>query len=192
MHGVRGLVGRLGGLNAGGNVLETISDIMRDETPVRRLGALGGPTLASDLLAGSPSVMILRLALSRGATKRRRQVFASPRLAASTRRTTCSAWNGRALSLAAWPSLWGTRGASGPARGSWPPSSPERSRKRPGSQRQPVAQERTLLGLAGYGDLLASIEQRERPEVLLGHALAHRAKSLQDVRSCRCTSASRP
>ena len=32
--------------------------------------------------------------------------------------------------------------------------------------------ERTLLGLAGYGDLLASIAQTERPEVLLGEALA--------------------
>jgi glycerol-3-phosphate dehydrogenase (NAD(P)+) len=32
--------------------------------------------------------------------------------------------------------------------------------------------ERTLLGLAGYGDLLASIAQAERPEVLVGEALA--------------------
>jgi glycerol-3-phosphate dehydrogenase (NAD(P)+) len=32
--------------------------------------------------------------------------------------------------------------------------------------------ERTLLGLAGYGDLLASITQKERPEVALGRALA--------------------
>src|ERR1019366_2490949 len=32
--------------------------------------------------------------------------------------------------------------------------------------------ERTLLGLAGYGDLLASIAQTERPEVLVGEALA--------------------
>jgi glycerol-3-phosphate dehydrogenase (NAD(P)+) len=30
----------------------------------------------------------------------------------------------------------------------------------------------TLLGLAGYGDLLASIAQGERPEVLVGQALA--------------------
>jgi glycerol-3-phosphate dehydrogenase (NAD(P)+) len=32
--------------------------------------------------------------------------------------------------------------------------------------------ERTLLGLAGYGDLLASMTQKERPEVALGQALA--------------------
>jgi glycerol-3-phosphate dehydrogenase (NAD(P)+) len=33
-------------------------------------------------------------------------------------------------------------------------------------------QERTLLGLAGYGDLLAAIGQKDRPEVLFGAALA--------------------
>src|SRR5262245_42127018 len=33
-------------------------------------------------------------------------------------------------------------------------------------------EEKTLFGLAGYGDLLASIAQSERPEVLLGQALA--------------------
>jgi glycerol-3-phosphate dehydrogenase (NAD(P)+) len=34
-----------------------------------------------------------------------------------------------------------------------------------------------LFGLAGYGDLLASVEQRDRPEVALGAALA-KGKSL--------------
>jgi glycerol-3-phosphate dehydrogenase (NAD(P)+) len=41
--------------------------------------------------------------------------------------------------------------------------------------------ERTLLGLAGYGDLLASVEQTERPEVLLGRALAG-GKTLEQAR----------
>jgi len=40
--------------------------------------------------------------------------------------------------------------------------------------------ERTLLGLAGYGDLLASISQRERPEVLVGAALA-RGKTVAEA-----------
>src|SRR5262249_15129071 len=34
------------------------------------------------------------------------------------------------------------------------------------------AEERTLLGLGGYGDLLASIALADRPEVVLGKALA--------------------
>ena len=33
-------------------------------------------------------------------------------------------------------------------------------------------EERTLLGLAGYGDLLAAVGQERRPEVALGRALA--------------------
>ena len=41
-------------------------------------------------------------------------------------------------------------------------------------------QERTLLGLAGYGDLLASISQSERPEVMVGAALA-RGKSVEEA-----------
>ena len=41
-----------------GERLETISEVVREETPVRRIGALGGPALASDLLAGRPSVMV--------------------------------------------------------------------------------------------------------------------------------------
>src|SRR5262249_12990809 len=40
--------------------------------------------------------------------------------------------------------------------------------------------ERTLLGLSGYGDLLASIEQPQRAEVALGQALA-RGRSLEDA-----------
>ncbi len=37
-----------------------------------------------------------------------------------------------------------------------------------------------MLGLAGYGDLLASIAQSERPEVLVGQALA-KGLSLADA-----------
>src|SRR5262245_4611453 len=50
VHGVRGLEGE---------DLATITDVIREETPVRRTGALGGPALASDLLAGRPSVLVV-------------------------------------------------------------------------------------------------------------------------------------
>ena len=52
VHGVRGLVSDDGDL-------VTISDVIREETPVRRTGALGGPALASDILAGRPSVVVV-------------------------------------------------------------------------------------------------------------------------------------
>jgi glycerol-3-phosphate dehydrogenase (NAD(P)+) len=42
------------------------------------------------------------------------------------------------------------------------------------------AEERTMLGLGGYGDLLASIALEDRPEVLLGKALA-RGRSLDEA-----------
>src|SRR5690606_34894431 len=50
VHGIRGLEG---------DNLATITDVIREETPVRRTGALGGPALAQDLLAGRPSVLVV-------------------------------------------------------------------------------------------------------------------------------------
>jgi glycerol-3-phosphate dehydrogenase (NAD(P)+) len=42
------------------------------------------------------------------------------------------------------------------------------------------AEERTMLGLGGYGDLLASIELDDRPEVVVGRALG-RGRSLDEA-----------
>src|SRR5687767_8606265 len=42
------------------------------------------------------------------------------------------------------------------------------------------ADERTMLGLGGYGDLLASIALEDRPEVMIGKALA-RGRSLDEA-----------
>ncbi len=42
------------------------------------------------------------------------------------------------------------------------------------------ADEHTMLGLGGYGDLLASIRLQDRPEVLLGRALA-RGRTLDEA-----------
>ena len=54
VHGVRGLVH-----DEDDDDLYTISDILREETPVRRTGAIGGPALAQDLIAGRPSVVVV-------------------------------------------------------------------------------------------------------------------------------------
>jgi glycerol-3-phosphate dehydrogenase (NAD(P)+) len=161
VHGVRGLVG---------DAMETIADVVRDETPVRRLGALGGPALASELAAGLPGVMVCG---SRYPEVNRavREVFSSPTLRLST--------TSDLLGLEWASALVGCLAiAVGYARG---------ARLGPGllaavitravEEAASIAaaaggEERTLLGLAGYGDLLASIAQTERPEVLLGEALA--------------------
>jgi glycerol-3-phosphate dehydrogenase (NAD(P)+) len=161
VHGVRGLVG---------DAMETIADVVRDETPVRRVGALGGPALASELAAGLPGVMVCG---SRYPEVNRavREVFNSSTLRLST--------TSDLLGLEWASALVGCLAiAVGYARG---------ARLGPGllaavitravEEAASIAaaaggEERTLLGLAGYGDLLASIAQAERPEVLLGEALA--------------------
>jgi glycerol-3-phosphate dehydrogenase (NAD(P)+) len=169
VHGIRGLVAA----EQRGEVspeLETIAQIVRDETAVRRVGALGGPALASDLLAGRAGVMVCGShypEVNRAVI----QAFASP-----------------ALRLVATEDLLGLEWASalvgclaiavGFARGvGLGPGLLAAVITRAIEEAAALAavaggDERTLLGLAGYGDLLASIEQTERPEVLVGAALA--------------------
>jgi glycerol-3-phosphate dehydrogenase (NAD(P)+) len=170
VHGVRGLVG---------GDMETISAVVRDETPVRRLGALGGPALASDLLNNRPTVMMCG--------SRYPEVNAALR----------EAFTSDTLRLYATEDLCGLEWASamvgclaigvGYARGvGLGPGLLAAVIARAIEEAARVAaaaggDERTLLGLAGYGDLLASIEQTERPEVLLGQAIAS-GKSLEQAR----------
>ena len=160
-------------------MLETISDIVRAETPVRRVGALGGPVLASDLLVGSPSVMV-------GAshypevTRALRDVFGSASLRLFTTHDLrglewasalvgCLAIGvGYARGVGVGPGLLAaliTRGVEEAGR----------------LAALAGGEERTLLGLAGYGDLLASISQTERPEVRVGEALARGESVTQAV-----------
>jgi glycerol-3-phosphate dehydrogenase (NAD(P)+) len=170
VHGVRGLVPRDSGDRAAGD-LETISDILRDETPARRLGALGGPAVASDLLAGRPSVMVCGSRYPE-VTRAFDAAFSTPTLRVySTRDLLGLEWAsalvgclaicvGYARAIGLGPGLLAaviTRAVE------------------EGGRLASVAggEERTVLGLAGYGDLLASISQTERPEVLVGEALAN-------------------
>jgi glycerol-3-phosphate dehydrogenase (NAD(P)+) len=174
VHGVRGLVRRPGEEGD----LETISDIVRDETPVRRVGALGGPALASDLLAGSPSVMVGGSHYPE-VTRALRGAFGSPSLRLFTTPDLrglewasalvgCLAIGvGYARGIGVGPGLLAaliTRGV-------------EEAGRLAGVA---GGDEGTLLGLAGYGDLLASISQTERPEVRVGEALA-RGESVEQA-----------
>jgi glycerol-3-phosphate dehydrogenase (NAD(P)+) len=172
VHGVRGLVPRdFGDSHAGAHDLETISDILRDETPARRLGALGGPAVASDLLAGRPSVMVCGSRYPE-VTRAFDDAFSTPTLRLyGTRDLLGLEWAsalvgclaicvGYARAIGLGPGLLAaviTRAVE------------------EGGRLASVAggEERTVLGLAGYGDLLASISQTERPEVLVGEALAN-------------------
>jgi glycerol-3-phosphate dehydrogenase (NAD(P)+) len=169
VHGVRGL---------SGEAMETISDVVRDETPVRRLGALGGPALASDLLAGRPSVL--------ACGSRYPEVC----------RAVCDAFGSPALRIYTTDDLLGLEWASalvgclaigvGYARGvGLGPGLLAAAITRAVEEAARITaaaggNERTLLGLSGYGDLLASIAQTERPEVLVGEAIA-RGKTVEQA-----------
>jgi glycerol-3-phosphate dehydrogenase (NAD(P)+) len=166
VHGVRGLVAGV----ESGPALETIAQVVRDETPVRRIGALGGPALASDLLAGRPTVMVCGSRYPE-VNRALADVFSSPTLRlvatddllglewASALVGCLAIAVGYARAVGLGPGLLAaviTRAVEEAAR----------------LAAVAGGNERTLLGLAGYGDLLASIEQTERPEVLVGAALA--------------------
>jgi len=163
IHGVRGL-------SSEGDDLSTISDLIREETPVRRTGALGGPALAQDLLAGRASVLVV------GSRFPEVNEAATAALGSPTLRVYPTA-DIRGLEWAS--ALVGcltiavgyaqaTNMSAGLVAALISRAIGEASRIAAAAG----GEENTLLGLAGYGDLLASIAQSERPEVLVGQALA--------------------
>ena len=166
VHGVRGLAQDDGDL-------VTIADVVRRETPARRIGALGGPALTEDLLAGRPGVLVsasaydeVNAAVSAAFGSRTLRLYSTNDLRGlewASALVGCLALGiGYAQALDLSPGLV----AAVIAR-----SMGEASRIAAAAG----GDERTLLGLAGYGDLLACIAQKERPEVKVGAALAHGA-----------------
>jgi glycerol-3-phosphate dehydrogenase (NAD(P)+) len=167
VHGIRGLSDRL----------DTVADIVRSETPVRRLGALGGPVQASELTSGRPSAMVCGShypevihAVTRAFSHSSLRVYGTPDLRglewASALVGCLSVGVGYADQAGAGPGLLAaliSRGVDEAAR----------------IAAAAGADERTMLGLGGYGDLLASIRLADRPEVVLGRALA-RGRSLDE------------
>ena len=159
--------------------LETVSDIVREETPVappRRARRAGAGRRAH---ARAPLGHGVRLALPRGHRRGRPRpsraaalrVYATPDLRglewASALVGCLSIGVGFAEQAGAGPGLLAaliSRGVDEAAR----------------IAAAAGAEERTMLGLGGYGDLLASIALDDRPEVVLGRALA-RGRSLDDA-----------
>jgi glycerol-3-phosphate dehydrogenase (NAD(P)+) len=179
VHGVRGLVARPGeDRRDNAAELETVSDIVRDETPVRRVGALGGPALASDLLAGRPTVMVCGSRYPE-VNSALRDLFSSSTLRMDTTDDLLGLEWASALVGCLAIGVGFARGVGlGPGL-----LAAVITRAVEEAARLAAAaggNERTLLGLAGYGDLLASIAQSERPEVLVGEALA-RGKTLNQA-----------
>jgi glycerol-3-phosphate dehydrogenase (NAD(P)+) len=183
VHGVRGLVPVADVLdpvlpNAAPGHLETISDVVRDETPARRLGALGGPALASDLLAGRPSVMVCGSRYPE-VTQALRNAFVTPLLRLhATEDLQGLEWASALVGCLAIGVGYARGVGLGPGLLA---AFITRAVEEAGRLAAAAGGDgRTLLGLAGYGDLLATVAQPERPEVLVGEALA-RGKSLEEA-----------
>lgn len=169
VHGVRGLVGE---------ELRTVSDVVRSETAVRRVGALGGPAIASELLLGKPNVIVCGSRFPE-VCEVFQDAFSSP-----------------VLRVYPSPDLLGLEWASalvgclmiaiGYAQGlEMSPGLIAAFVSRSIGEASRITEarggdEHTLLGLAGYGDLLASTSQSGRPEVLLGKAIA-KGKTLKEA-----------
>jgi glycerol-3-phosphate dehydrogenase (NAD(P)+) len=166
VHGIRGL----GCEGMGPSPFETVSDIIRAETPVRRTGALGGPVQASEMIEGRPSAMVcgshypeVIAAVTSAMQHAALRVYGTHDLRGlewGAALVGClSIGVGFAQQAGAGPGLLAaliSRGVDEAAR----------------IAAAAGAEERTLLGLGGYGDLLASIALADRPEVVVGRALA--------------------
>jgi glycerol-3-phosphate dehydrogenase (NAD(P)+) len=164
VHGIRGL---------SGEGLTPISEVLREETPCRRVGALGGPALADDLIEGRPSVLAVASRYPE-VTDAVRGALQGPLVRVSVSHDLVglewsSALNGAlfvalgyARAIGVTPALLGgflTRGLHEAARIAVAAG----------------AEEKSLFGVAGVGDLLAAMSQDDRPECLLGAALAEGA-----------------
>lgn len=161
VHGVRGL-------SEGG--LLPLSELVRQETPVRRVGALGGPVLAEDLLEGRPSV-IATASRYVEVNEAVRDALAGPSLRVyTTADLTGLEWASAMMGV--------LMVALGYARGTGvSPALIAALMTRAVHETARVAaaagaDERTFFGLAGFGDLMAAMGQSDRPEVAFGRALA--------------------
>jgi glycerol-3-phosphate dehydrogenase (NAD(P)+) len=170
VHAIRGLAK---------DTMSPLSDVIRRESPVRRIGAIGGPVVAEDLAAGRPSVMVVGSAYPevRAAVS---EAFVTPVL----RLYETDDLRGLEWASALVGCLMigvGYAKASGFGAGLVAAFISRGVQEAGRIAAAAGGDERTLLGLAGYGDLLASVEQSARPEIALGAALA-RGKSLEDAK----------
>ncbi|NUP14306.1 MAG: NAD(P)-binding domain-containing protein [Polyangiaceae bacterium] len=175
VHGIRGLAPidmHLPGETPAdkADALHTVSDVLREETPVRRLGALGGPVQADELHHGTASALVVgshypevTSAVTRAFNGPWLRVYSTHDLKGlelSSAMVGCMAVGvGFAKESGAGPGLLAAL----------------ISRAVHDAGRLAViagAEEPTIYGLGGYGDLLSSIALDKRPEVIFGRALA--------------------
>lgn len=170
VHGVRGLDRER---------LATVSDLIREETPARRLGALGGPVQPDELSDGRPSCMVCGSRFPEVIAAVTQAFQSSTLRIASTPDLRGLEWASALVGCLSVAVGFATQAGSGPGL-----LAALISRGVDEAARLAVAagaEDRTMFGLGGYGDLLASIALADRPEVVLGMALARGASLEQAV-----------
>lgn len=160
VHGVRGL---------SGPELLTISQILRDETPVRRLGALGGPVQASELAEGRPSAIVVGSEYPEVSRAVRKALEGSWLEVDETRDLAGLEWASALVGCLAIGVGFAQQTGATPGLLALLISKSVDEAARIAAEAG--ADPGTLYGLGGYGDLLASMALDDRPEVLLGRAL---------------------
>lgn len=164
VHGIRGL---------SGEGLTPISQVIREETPCRRVGALGGPGVAQDLIAGRPGVLAVASrfpevthAVRSALEGHHVRVSITPDI---TGLEWASALNGCLLVAAGFGRAMGV--SPGVLAGLLTRGIHEASRIGQAAGGEPA----TSFSVAGIGDVMAALAGDERPEVLLGMALGEGA-----------------
>lgn len=164
VHVSRGLIGE---------ELEPISEALRRVTPCRRLGALAGPLVSEALEAGSPSGAIVGTRFPELADGVRLALGGEYVRVYDSRDIIGVEFASAMVGLLALGVGYGLGVGAGPAALAvfLTRALREAGRLAPSLGADPA----TLLGLAGYGDLLAVVAGDERPETRLGRAMGQGA-----------------
>jgi glycerol-3-phosphate dehydrogenase (NAD(P)+) len=179
VHGIRGLVPRPStDPSWEGEELATIAHVLREETPARKFGALGGPVLTDELAKGQPSVLVAASHYPEVLESVKSLLGGTNVRIYTTDDLTGLEWASALVSILAI-AMGFARGA-GVGAGLVSAFAIRGVHESARIAHAAGAQERTFLGLGGFGDLLAAMSQDARPEVRLGEALAKGA-SIESV-----------
>lgn len=176
VHVSRGLVG---------DDLRTVTQVLREETPVRRLGCLAGPLHARALIEGTPGGGIVGSPFPEVGDAMREAIAGPSMRIYQTEDLVGTELASALVGLMALALGYTQQLGFGPGA-----LSVMMTRGMAEAARLGVtfgAEERTFSGMAGFGDLLSAAFGDERPEVKLGRALARGASFEEAGREANAT-----
>ncbi|MFW6067802.1 MAG: NAD(P)-binding domain-containing protein [Myxococcota bacterium] len=164
VHVSRGLVGE---------DLQTVSQVLRHETPCRRVGALAGPLVASALAEGQPGGGVVGTRFPEVAEAVRNAIAGPALRIYETRDVTGVEVASAIVGLLCLAVGYTQAGGMGPGTLAVVVTRGIAEAARVGQALG--AQQTTFGGLAGFGDLIAAVAGDDRPETRLGRAMAEGA-----------------